>query len=162
MVPLDHPLAAIRGATNAILIQGPAVGELLFAGPGAGGEPTATAVLGDVIDAARDLRSGYHGVSRISFGAAAVVDAAEVPTRWYLRLEVADKPGVLALIATAFADAGVSIRSVWQEGRGDEATLLIVTHEALEKYQRAAVAALRHLDVVQEVAAAIRVEGEAE
>jgi homoserine dehydrogenase len=162
MVPLDHPLAAIRGATNAILIQGPAVGELLFAGPGAGGEPTATAVLGDVIDAARDLRSGSQVVPRISFRPGAVVDAAEVPTRWYLRLEVADKPGALARIATVFADAGVSIRSVWQEGRGDEATLLIVTHEALEKQQRAAAAALRHLDVVEEVAAAIRVEGEAE
>jgi homoserine dehydrogenase len=162
MVPLDHPLAAIRGATNAILIQGPAVGELLFAGPGAGGEPTATAVLGDVIDAARDLRSGSQVVPRISFRPGAVVDAAEVPTRWYLRLEVADKPGALARIATVFADAGVSIRSVWQEGRGDEATLLIVTHEALEKQQRAAAAALRHLDEVEEVAAAIRVEGEAE
>ncbi len=162
MVPLDHPLAAIRGATNAILIQGPAVGELLFAGPGAGGEPTATAVLGDVIDAARDLRSGSQVVPRISFRPGSVVDASEVPTRWYLRLEVADKPGALARIATVFADAGVSIRSVWQEGRGDEATLLIVTHEALEKQQRAAAAALRHLDVVEEVAAAIRVEGEAE
>jgi homoserine dehydrogenase len=162
MVPLDHPLAAIRGATNAILIQSPAVGELLFAGPGAGGEPTATAVLGDVIDAARDLRSGSQMVPRISFGAGAVVDAAEVPTRWYLRLEVADKPGVLARIAAAFAHAGVSIRSVWQEGRGDEATLLVVTHEALEKQQRSAVASLRHLDVVEEVAAAIRVEGETE
>ncbi len=162
MVPLDHPLAAIRGATNAILIQGPAVGELLFAGPGAGGEPTATAVLGDVIDAARDLRSGSQVVPRISFRPGAVVDASEVPTRWYLRLEVADKPGALARIATVFADAGVSIRSVWQEGRGDEATLLIVTHVALEKQQRAAASALRHLDVVEEVAAAIRVEGEEE
>jgi homoserine dehydrogenase len=162
MVPLDHPLAAIRGATNAILIQGPAVGELLFAGPGAGGEPTATAVLGDVIDAARELRSGSQVVPRISFGAGSVVDAAEVPTRWYLRLEVADKPGVLARIATVFSDADVSIRSVWQEGRGKEATLLLVTHEAPERQQRAAAAALNRLDVVEEVAAAIRVEGEAE
>ncbi|MBN2113299.1 MAG: homoserine dehydrogenase [Acidimicrobiia bacterium] len=162
MIPLDHPLAAIRGATNAVLIQGPAIGELLFAGPGAGGEPTATAVLGDVIDAARDLRSGSQVAPRISFRPGSVVDAAEVPTRWYLRLEVADKPGVLARIAGSFADAGVSIRSVWQEGRGDDATLLMVTHEALEKQQRAAAATLAHLDVVEEVAAAIRVEGETE
>jgi len=162
MIPLHHPLAAIRGATNAILIEGPAVGELLFAGPGAGGEPTATAVLGDVIDAARELRSGSQVVPRISFQAGSVVDAAEVPTRWYLRLEVADRPGVLARIAGVFADAGVSIRSVWQEGRGDDATLLMVTHEALEKQQRAAASALAHLDVVEEVAAAIRVEGEAD
>jgi len=162
MIPLHHPLAAIRGATNAILIEGPAVGELLFAGPGAGGEPTATAVLGDVIDAARELRSGSQVVPRISFQAGSVVDAAEVPTRWYLRLEVADRPGVLARIAGVFADAGVSIRSVWQEGRGDDATLLMVTHEAQEKQQRAAASALGHLDVVEEVAAAIRVEGEAD
>jgi homoserine dehydrogenase len=91
-----------------------------------------------------------------------VVDASEVLTRWYLRLEVADKPGALARIATVFADAGVSIRSVWQEGRGDEATLLMVTHEALESRQRAAAAALQHLDVVEEIAATIRVEGEEE
>jgi len=162
MVPLEHPLAAIRGATNAILIQGPAVGELLFAGPGAGGEPTATAVLGDVIDAARGLRSGSQVTPRISLRPGSVVDAAEVPTRWYLRLEVADKPGVLARIATAFADAAVSIKSVWQEGRGDEATLLMITYEAPDRQQRAAAAALASLDVVEEVAAAIRVEGDAE
>ncbi len=160
MVPLDHPLAAIRGATNAILVQGPAVGELLFAGPGAGGEPTATAVLGDVIDAARGLRSGSQTAPRISMRPGSVVDASEVPTRWYLRLEVADRPGVLARIATAFAEVSVSIKSVWQEGRGDEATLLLITHEALERQQRAAAAALDGLDVVEEVAAAIRVEGD--
>jgi homoserine dehydrogenase len=162
MVPLEHPLAAIRGAANAILIQGPAVGELLFSGPGAGGEPTATAVLGDVIDAARELRSGSQVIPRISLGPGSVVDAAEVPTRWYLRLEVADRPGVLAQIAGAFADAGVSIESVWQEGRGDEATLLMITHEAPERQQRAAAATLDGLEVVEEVAAAIRVEGVAE
>ena len=160
MVPLDHPLAAIRGATNAILVQGPAVGELLFAGPGAGGEPTATAVLGDVIDAARGLRSGSQMAPRISMRPGSVVDASEVPTRWYLRLEVADRPGVLARIATAFAEVAVSIKSVWQEGRGDEATLLLITHEAPERQQRAAAAALDGLDVVEEVAAAIRVEGD--
>jgi homoserine dehydrogenase len=162
MVPLEHPLAAVRGATNAILIRGPAVGELLFAGPGAGGEPTATAVLGDVIDAARRLRSGSQVAPRISLRPGSVVDASEVPTRWYLRLEVADRPGVLARIATAFAEAAVSIKSVWQEGRGDEATLLVITHEAPERRQRAAAAALHGLDVVEAVAAAIRVEGDPE
>ena len=162
MIPLDHPLAAIRGATNAILIQGPAVGELLFAGPGAGGEPTATAALGDVIDAARTLRAGSRVAPSIAPGPGTVADAAEVPTRWYLRLEVADRPGVLARIAAAFAEAGVSIKSVWQEGRGDEATLLVVTHEAPERQQRAAAAVLDRLDVVEELAAAIRVEGDAE
>jgi len=162
MVPLEHPLAAIRGATNAILVQGSAVGELVFAGPGAGGEPTATAVLGDVIDAARGLRSGSQIAPHILMRPGSVVDASEVPTRWYLRLEVADKPGVLARIAAAFAEVAVSIKSVWQEGRGDEATLLLITHEAPERQQRAAAATLDNLDVVEEVAAAIRVEGDLE
>jgi len=162
LVPVGHPLASIRGATNAIFIEGPSVGELLFSGPGAGAEPTATAVLGDVIDAARELLSGSQVAPRIRFAPGSVVNFAEVPTSWYLRLEVTDQPGVLAQIATVFGDAGVSIKSVWQEGRGDWATLLLITHAAAERQQRAAAATLEQLDVVREVAAAIRVESEEE
>lgn len=160
MVPAGHPLAAIRGATNAIFLSGAAVGELLFAGPGAGGEPTATAVLGDVIDAARELLSGSQVAPRIAFGPGEVAGFDEVATRWCLRLEVKDSPGVLARIAAVFGDAGVSLRSVWQDGRGDSATLLLVTHRAAERSHRAALAALAALDVVDEVASAIRVEGD--
>ena len=160
MVPLEHPLASIRGATNAVFIEGPSIDELLFAGPGAGGEPTATAVLGDVIDAARELLSGSQVAPRIRFGSGEVIDIDDVVTKWYLRLEVADRPGVLAQIAATFGEAGVSIKSVWQEGRGDEATLLLVTHGAPEGRQRAATAALGDLDVVAEVAAVIRVESD--
>ena len=162
MLPIGHPLAAVRGPTNAIFIQGPSVGELLFSGPGAGGEPTATAVLGDVIDAARELLSKSQVAPSIRFAPAEVVDFGEVPTRWCVRLEVADQPGVLARIAAAFGDAGVSIKSVWQEGRGDDATVLLVTHTAPEAAQRAAADALRALDVVTEVASVIRVVGAAE
>jgi homoserine dehydrogenase len=158
MVPRDHPLAGIRGATNAIFIEGPSMGELLLAGPGAGGEPTTTAVLGDVIDATRELLSGSPAAPRVRLGSGLVVDAADLDTEWYLRLEVADRPGVLAQIAAAFGDAGVSIKSVWQEGRGDDATLLLITHRGKEKQQRAAAEALRRLDVVEEVAAVLRVE----
>jgi homoserine dehydrogenase len=157
LVPLDHPLAAIRGANNAVFIEGPSFGELLFSGPGAGGEPTATAVLGDVIDAARELLSGTQVAPRIRFGEAQVADFETVDTKWYLRLEVADAPGVLAQIAGAFGDHGVSIMSVWQEGRGDDATLLLVTHDALEANHRAAVASLASLPVVRQVAATLRV-----
>jgi homoserine dehydrogenase len=160
MVPLDHPLAAIRGATNAVFLSGTAVGELLFAGPGAGGDPTATAVLGDVIDAARELLSGSQVAPRIAFGVGEVAAFDEVETRWCLRLEVEDSPGVLARIAAAFGDAGVSLRSVWQDGRGDRATLLLVTHRAPERAHRAALAALNALEVVVEVASTIRVEGD--
>jgi homoserine dehydrogenase len=160
MVPKGHPLAAIRGATNAIFLSGAAVGELLFAGPGAGGDPTATAVLGDVIDAARELLSGSQVAPRIAFGAGEVAAFDEVETRWCLRLEVEDSPGVLARIAGVFGEAGVSLRSVWQDGRGDRATLLLVTHRAPERAHRAALGRLEALDVVAEVASAIRVEGD--
>ncbi len=158
MLPIDHPLAAIRGATNAIFIEGPSIDELLFAGPGAGGEPTATAVLGDVIDAAREILAEAQVAPRIRFSPGALLDFGEVETKWYMRLEVADEPGVLASIAGVFGDAGVSIKSVWQEGQGDEATLLIVTHRAPEAQQQAAVAALRDLNTVRSVASVIRVE----
>jgi homoserine dehydrogenase len=159
MLPVSHPLASIRGATNAIFIEGPSIGELLFAGPGAGGDPTATAVLGDVIDAARELLSKATATPRIKVEPGSVVDFGEIDVRWCLRLDVADSPGVLARIASAFGDAGVSIRSVHQEGTGGRATLLIVTHTATEASQQTALAVLRSLDVVIDVASVIRVEG---
>lgn len=158
MLPADHPLAPIHGATNAIFIEGPSVEQLLFAGPGAGGGPTATAVLGDVIDAARELLAGAQVAPRIRFAPGDLVAFERTDTEWYVRLEVADRPGVLAQIASVFGDAGVSIRSVWQEGRGSGATLIIVTHRAVESSQRAAVAALRELEPVRSVASVVRVE----
>ena len=160
MLPARHPLASIRGATNAIFIQGPSIGELLFAGPGAGGEPTATAVLGDVIDAARELVSGSTVAPRIRVSPGEAADIGTVPASWFLRLDVADSPGVLSRVAGAFGDADVSIRSVRQEGKGERATLLIVTHPAPETAQRRAAEALRSLDVVAAVSSVIRVEGE--
>jgi homoserine dehydrogenase len=157
LIPRDHPLAAIRGATNAVFVEGPGVGELLFSGPGAGGEPTATAVLGDVIDAARELLAGAQVAPRIRFGERAVAEMHRLDTRWYIRLEVADAPGVLAAIAGAFGDSGVSIASVWQEGRGDDATLILVTHEGPESAHHRAIAQLATLPVVKQVAATVRV-----
>ena len=160
LIPTDHPLASIRGATNAIFIEGPAIDQLLFAGPGAGGEPTATAVLGDVIDAAREILAGAQVAPRIRFAPSGLADFGTVPTKWYVRLEVADEPGVLAQIAAAFGEAEVSIKSVWQEGTDDEATLLIVTHRAAESKQQTALRNVRDLDCVNRVAAAIRVESD--
>lgn len=157
LVPHEHPLAAIRGAHNAIFVEGPAVGELLFSGPGAGGDPTATAVLGDVIVASRELLAGTPVAPRIRFGDGQVVDFSEASTKWYVRLEVVDAPGVLAQIAACFGDHDVSIMSLHQEGRGDDATLLIVTHDAREADHRRAVGALEGLDVVRQVAATLRV-----
>ena len=125
MLSVDHPLAPIHGPTNAIFIEGPSVDELLFAGPGAGGDPTATAVLGDMIDAARELLAGGQVAPRIRFAPGEILPFDDVSTAWYLRLEVDDRPGVLAQIAGAFGDSGVSIRSVWQEGRGAERPWLL-------------------------------------
>ena len=143
-----------------MFIEGPSIDRLLFAGPGAGGEPTATAVLGDVIDAARELLAGARVAPRIRFAPGDMVPFDEARTAWYLRLEVDDRPGVLARIAGIFGQAEVSIRSVLQEGRGGAATLIIVTHEAREASQRLAVASLRDLDMVRSVSGVLRVEGE--
>ncbi len=161
MLPTDHPLAPIQGPTNAIFIEGPSIDELLFAGPGAGGEPTATAVLGDVIDAARELLAEAQVAPRIRFSPSDLASFDDVETEWYVRLEVDDRPGVLAQIADAFGRADVSIRSVWQEGRGSGATLIVVTHPASESRQRRAADSLRDLDPVRSVASIIRVEGQA-
>jgi len=160
LVPSAHPLAAVRGVANAVFVQGPEVGELLFSGPGAGGGPTATAVLGDVIDAARELLAGPRVTPRVRFGPGRVRPFEESTTKWYIRLRVIDAPGVLAAIAGAFGEAGVSIKSVWQEGRQDEATLLMITHDAVEANLRAAVSSMSDLDVVSEVAATIRVQSD--
>jgi homoserine dehydrogenase len=160
MLPREHPLAPIHGAMNAIFIEGPSIDQLLFAGPGAGGDPTASAVLGDVIDAARELLAGAQVAPRIRFAPGDLVAFEHVSTEWYVRIEVDDRPGVLAQIAGAFGEAGVSIRSVWQEGRGSGATLIIVTHRAAESSQRAAAASLRELDPVRSVASVIRVASE--
>jgi homoserine dehydrogenase len=160
LIPQRHPLAAVRGAHNAIFVEGPSIGQLLFSGPGAGGEPTSTAVLGDVIDAARELLAGAEVAPRVRFAPGRVRDMAEVETRWYLRLEVVDAPGVLAEIASVFGRHQVSIASVWQEGRGDEATLLLVTHSAAEWRHRKTVADIGDLAVVRQVAATLRVVAE--
>lgn len=159
LVPDDHPLAAIRGAHNAIFIEGPQIGELLFSGPGAGGDPTATAVLGDVIDAARELLAGAQVTPPVRFQPSRLVDLDHTVTRRYYRLEVDDSPGVLASIAAGFASHDVSIASVWQEGRGAGATLLLITHEAPEAAHAAAEAELRSLPSVGEVGAMFRVLG---
>jgi homoserine dehydrogenase len=159
MVPVEHPLASIRGAMNAVFIEGPSIDSLLFAGPGAGGEPTATAVLGDVIDAARETLAGAQVAPRIRFSPGEIVPFEDVETEWYMRLMVDDKPGVLAKIASRFGESNVSIRSVWQEGVDTKASLIVVTHRAVESSQRAALESLKLIPEVLEVAAVIRVLG---
>lgn len=157
LIPRDHPLAAVRGSQNAVYVRGPAVDELLFAGPGAGGDPTATAVLGDMIEAARELLAGAQVPPRVRFGAGLLRDFSDIETRWYLRLEVVDEPGVLAQIASTIGANDVSIESMVQIGRGETATLLFITHPSTESNHQTAIGALTQLDVVRQVAAAMRV-----
>ncbi|MGH2738460.1 MAG: homoserine dehydrogenase, partial [Actinomycetota bacterium] len=160
MVPEDHPLAAVREAFNAVFVSGPNVGELMFYGRGAGGPPTAVAVVGDLVTAARLAAEGRPGVAFPSERRREIRPMERMESQYYLLLDVADRPGVLAQVAGAFGKHRVSIRSVWQEGRGDEALLVLITHRANEGDIRRTVEDLRSLDVVVEVRSLMRVEGE--
>jgi len=158
MVPVSHPLAAVRESFNAVFVEGAAAGELMFYGRGAGGRPTASAALGDVIDAAANLRQGTSaGVPGLAVARIRPMD--EVRSQYYLSLDVADLPGVLEQVAAAFARHLVSIVQVLQVGMGQEARLVLVTHTALERDMQATVAELRELDAVDRVGTLLRVIG---
>ena len=158
MIPLSHPLASVRDNLNAVFVEGINVGELMFYGQGAGGPPTGTAVVGDIVDIARNLTTASLGVGCTCYHSnARIRHMDETSSQYYILLEVDDRPGVLARVAQTFADHGVSIRSMWQEGFADEARLVMVTHRALERNFQALLGALRGLDVVEEVASSMRV-----
>ena len=158
MVPNTHPLASVRESYNAVFIEGDAVGSLMFYGRGAGGSPTASAVLGDVIDAAVNLVKGTHG-SIGSFAKAIIRPIDETSSEYLLSMEVADKPGVLHAVTGAFANNGVSIRAAEQEGIGADARLVFITHVAKESDLQATVRQLREMDVVKQVGGMLRVVG---
>src|SRR5436309_3355803 len=158
MVPLTHPLASVRDSFNAVFIEGEAVGELMLYGRGAGGMPTASAVVGDLVDAAHNLRNGTCG-RPIILGRAQVRPIDEMRSQYYLNLQVADRPGVLAAVAGVFGEHGVSIKSMEQVGLGDEAELVFITHAAGEREMQATIAGLRGLDVVDRIGSLIRVIG---
>jgi homoserine dehydrogenase len=160
MIPVHHPLAAVRGSFNALFIEGDAVGELMLYGRGAGGGPSASAVLGDLIDAAKNLASGGRGATIGVLSRRRVVPIDEIESQFYLLMEVADRPGVLASIADQFGRHGVSIKSMQQRGIGDDARLIFATHRAREADLRATVHALRDVDVVHRVGSVLRVLGE--
>lgn len=158
MVPQRHPLASVRESYNAVFVEGEAVGSLMFYGRGAGGMPTASAVLGDVIDAAVNLRQGTHG-SLGSFGRAVIRPIDETNSEYLLSLDVADRPGVLHSVTGVFARNEVSIRAAEQEGLRDDARLVFITHTARESSLQACVRELRDLDVVKRVGSLLRVIG---
>ncbi|MFZ9016364.1 MAG: homoserine dehydrogenase [Ilumatobacteraceae bacterium] len=158
MVPLHHPLASVRDSFNAVFVEGDAVGQLMFYGRGAGGSPTASAVLGDVIDAAVNSSQRTHGALG-RFGRAAIRAIDETSAEYLISLDVADQPGVLHAVTGAFAAQGVSIRAAEQEGNGPDARLVFITHEAREASVQATIRLLRDLDAVRRVGSFIRVIG---
>jgi homoserine dehydrogenase len=159
MVPAEHPLASVRDSFNAVFVEGAAVGDLMFYGRGAGGFPTASAVLGDLIDAAVNRARGSHASIGV-LGKARIRPIDEVETAYYLNIDVFDRPGVLAAVAGVFGAHGVSIRSMEQEGLGDEARLVFITHIAREAAMQATVRDLHHLDSVDRITSVLRVIGE--
>jgi homoserine dehydrogenase len=160
MIPRSHPLASVGGAYNAVFVESRSAGRLMFYGPGAGGSPTASAVLGDLVTVARNRLRGAPGPGESSYAARPVSKIGSVITRYHLSLEVADVAGVLATIAYCFAEHGVSIQTVRQHGREADAQLVIVTHRATDAALSATVEALQGLDAVRQVTSVMRVEGE--
>jgi homoserine dehydrogenase len=159
ILPVQHPLAGVRDAYNAVFIEADAAGQLMFYGRGAGGAPTASAVLGDLVAVCRNRLTGARSSGDSSYAALRIRAMGETITRYHVSLDVADKAGVLANVAHAFAAHDVSIQTVRQEGRGDDATLVLVTHEASDAALSATVEDLRALDAVRAVASVMRVEG---
>jgi homoserine dehydrogenase len=159
MIPNTHPLAAVRDAFNAVFVQGESAGELMFYGRGAGGEPTASAVLGDLVAIARHKVMGVSGAGEWDYADHDIAPDGKVETRELIRLHVRDLPGVLESVAHAFATEGVSINTVRQNGKGDDAELIVATHPAREGALDATIERLSTLPVVKEVLANIRIEG---
>ncbi len=160
MVPRNHPLASVRDAYNAVFIESEAAGQLMFYGRGAGGTPTASAILGDIVAVARNRISGGHGPRESTYEQLPVLPIGESTTRYYICVDLADKAGVLAAVAAEFAAHDVSIETLRQDGHGEDATLLIVTHTAREADLSSTVEALRGLDSVRAVLSVMRVVGE--
>jgi homoserine dehydrogenase len=160
MIPASHPLAAVRDAFNAVFVEGAKVGQLMFYGRGAGGDPTATAVAGDLVSVARNVVTGGRGIGCTCRLQRPIRPMDDTRDQYYLNLHVEDRPGVLAEIADRFGGNGVSIERVWQEGTGDEATLVFITHRTQEGAFQKTVQAIRELDAVRSVQSLLRVEGE--
>ena len=162
MIPRSHPLASVGEAYNAVFVEAESAGRLMFYGAGAGGTPTASAVLGDIVAVARNRLAGTRGPDASTYAGLPVMPMGETLTRYHVSLDVDDKPGVLAPVAEAFARHDVSIEAVRQASRGAEAQLVIVTHTARDASLAATIRELEALPVVRAVASVMRVEGEEE
>jgi homoserine dehydrogenase len=162
MIPRSHPLAAVSEAYNAVFVEAESAGRLMFYGAGAGGTPTASAVLGDIVAVARNRLAGTRGPDASTYAGLPVMPMGETLTRYHVSLDVDDRPGVLAPVAEIFARHGVSIEAVRQASRGEEAQLVIVTHTARDAALAATIRDLEALSMVRAVASVMRVEGEEE
>jgi homoserine dehydrogenase len=162
MIPRSHPLASVREAYNAVFVESEAAGQLMFYGPGAGGAPTASAVLGDLVTVARNRLAETRGAGESAYADRTVLPMGEARTRYHVAIDVDDRAGVLAAVAQAFAENSVSIQTVRQEGRGVDAQLVVVSHEASDAQLSATVDHLRRMDMVREVTSVMRVEGDSE
>ena len=168
LVPLDHPLAAVNGAFNAVVVEAEAAGRLMFYGQGAGGAPTASAVMGDLVMAARNRVQGGRGPRESKYAQLPIAPIGFIPTRYYVNMNVADRPGVLSSVAAEFGKREVSIAEVRQEGMVDQdgqrcgARIVVVTHQATDAALSDTVAALADLDVVQSINSVLRMEGTTE
>jgi len=157
LIDIKHPLAAIRGALNAVVVEGENVNQLVFSGPGAGAAPTASAVIGDVLSACHQLSSNQSNWYPLRSQKNDNKNFDDVSSSWFIRLSVTDEPGVLASIAGTFSENNVSIESVIQEGRGEQAELVLVTHEAPEKDMQNSIKQIASLDSVTSVTSTLRV-----
>ncbi|CAN5638229.1 homoserine dehydrogenase [soil metagenome] len=168
LVPLDHPLATVSGAFNAVVVEAEAAGRLMFYGQGAGGAPTASAVLGDLVMAARNRVQGGRGPRESKYAKLPIASIGVIPTRYYVSLYVTDRPGVLSSVAAEFAKREVSIAEVRQEGIVNEggqrvgARIAVLTHQATDAALSDTIKALEDLDVVSSVASVLRMEGAGE
>jgi len=159
LISRSHPLASVREAFNAVFVESEAAGAMMFYGRGAGGAPTASAILGDLVAVARHKVSGGLGPRESDYADLAIAPIGSIKTRYLIRLDVADRPGVLAAVAQTFSKHDVSIQTVRQTGRGDNAELIVMTHKATDSALASTVADLSSLDAVKDIASVIRVEG---
>ena len=159
LISRSHPLASVREAFNAVFVESESAGAMMFYGRGAGGAPTASAILGDLVAVARHRVSGGLGPRESDYADLAIAPMGSTKTRYLIRLDVADRPGVLAAVAQTFSKHDVSIQTVRQTGRGDNAELIVMTHKATDSALAATVADLSSLDAVKDIASVLRVEG---
>lgn len=159
LIPSSHPLSSVSESYNAVFVEAESAGRLMFYGNGAGGGPTASAVLGDVVAVARNIVLGGRGPGESTYASLPIASFGDVRTRYHVDMQVDDRLGVLAEVASVFSEQGVSLKTVRQEGLNDGARLVVITHSAKEKNLEETVAKLKELDAVKAIDSVIRMEG---